>query len=60
MGIAIHWYGEVNDRDTAIEVVNYATLFAKALRWDHQLYTMKGNAKKEEMIFNIENDTKRF
>jgi hypothetical protein len=60
MGITIHWYGEVNDRDTAIEVVNYATLLAKALKWDYQLYSMKGDAKKQEMIFNIENTTKSF
>jgi hypothetical protein len=60
MGITIHWYGEVNDRDTTLNVINYATLVAKALKWEYQLYTMKGDAKIEEMILNVEGKTESF
>jgi len=59
MGITIHWYGET-DRDTALNVINYATLFAKALKWEYHLYSMKGDAKNEEIIVDVEGKTENF
>jgi len=44
MGITIHWKGKTKDRDTAIKVVNFATEFANALKWDVIPFNEKGYA----------------
>ena len=50
MGITIRWKGYTESKETAKQVIQYATFFAESLGWNVRGFTEKGYATQEEDI----------